>query len=197
MKHRVHEMMACGHFLAELGRWIDTRIDLAPECLFGAAQSLHHLPERHVTNDHHVDVTACSQFVPGGRSVEQCDPNLLSKRDQCLTQDISDADRLGQQRRELREQRRSLIRLKVDLMPFPPSRDEPCCRQLLKLSLNRTHGQPGSPGDLPQVERLVRVAVQPPQDQSPGTAEENRSRIFCTHYSYDCTSSSYTIKSAA
>jgi len=72
--------MAGADLLPELPRWIDRRIDVAPEASLRRRQSARHRRERGVTHHEHVHVAVATQLPAGRGAKDECRADVVPQR---------------------------------------------------------------------------------------------------------------------
>ena len=150
--------------VAELARSIDGWIYFPTKPSLGLTKRGDDLREGRVSDNNHVDIAVASQFVPRGGTEHERDTNLVDKWGQSLAKDVRQANGLRENRLQLREDRRLPIRPKVNMPPAHLALQEPGAGQQLQLALNRPVCGSRLPNDLPQIELLVRMPIEPAED---------------------------------
>lgn len=189
--------MSALDLLAKFSRRIDAGIDFPAEGLLGRAQRVYDFTEGHIADDHDIDVAAGLQLVSRGRPIQECDPDPRAKGCERRPEHTGGPGGFREQRGNLWIHRRGLVRLEIHLPALSSTGQQAGGRQLLEFSLDRADCQTGLASDLPEIEGLVGMAIEPAEHEPAGTSEQHDGRIFCTHFSYDCTNSSYVVKQAA
>lgn len=169
--------MPAENLRAELFGRVHRRIHLTTQDTLRVRQRAYHISQRDVADDDQVDVAVPAQLVARGGPEDECNLDSRPQGQQRVTDDVGDTTRLREKRLELAEDRGLRVSLKVHLATLHGSRDDAGSNQLIQFTLNGTYGKASLPGDLTQIEGLVRVAVQPSEHQAPGTSKQDRSCV--------------------
>lgn len=156
---------------------IHDRIHVPTEGLLGAGNRADDLLERHVSHDQQIDVASVAKLATRARPENEGDPDRAFERTKGISQDRRRSDRLAEKRLQLGEDRRSAVRLEIDLPAVASPRDDAGYRELVQLATQGTDGDTRGAGDLSQEEALVRMAEKPAEDAAAGLAKEDVGRV--------------------
>lgn len=167
-------MISVVQLLDELFGSKDRRVDVSPESLLRGRKAVDDPCEGHVADDHQVHVALRTDSgTAGERTVDPGNSNRRRHRSQCAFQDRDGTRGLDDQALEILEYGRSTVRLKVDLATLGGPFENPCLREHLELSANRSGRSGDLPCDSPQEEPLVWTGKQPVENASTSQAEQD------------------------
>lgn len=179
----------------ELALRVDGRIHVPPETRLRRRQRVCDLVESDVSDDQYVDVAAAREFAAGGGPEHEGETDSTCEGKEARPKHLDQAGRLFEDRAKLREDWGPALRPVVHLPPVSPARHETRANEGIEFSLDRPERGSGPPHDLPEVELLFRMAVQPAEDETAGFSEQNDARVggggaggpLRTHFRHDCT----------
>ncbi len=189
------EMVARRQLRLELGRRVYGRVDLSAQGFLNGTERIYNFAKTRLTDHEEVNVASGTLLVTGKRAVNEGENNTISKRRQGSTQTIAHTARFCHQAFKLGEDRTARIGLVEHLIALDHAPDDASRRQLLDFAFDRAYAGPKLANHLPEIERLVSVAIEQRQNSSARFAEQDRreraSRFGSTHIGYDCTSRRY------
>jgi hypothetical protein len=169
--------MALPDLPPELCRRVDGGIDVATEEALSGGQGTGDLGEGDIADDQHIDIAVAPEFTAGGRAKDEGCPNPAGLRHERLRDDIDDANRLHQERLQLRENRALAVGLEVDVTTLDGAPEDPRVDQELQLALHGTRGGFELPHELAQVEPLVGMTEEPTKEPPPGASKQDGRRF--------------------
>ncbi len=177
-------------FLPEIVQGVDGRIDFAMQFLFCFLQMVRYLLERHIPDDHKVNVAHRRVVTSGHRSVKECHPDRFLQRLQCLLEAGGYPGGFDKDPLEVIVYGVVGVGSIIDLVSTLLPEDEPQRFQVSKLSLHGTRAALDGTGDLPDVHAWCRFQVKGAENLCAGSSQEQLCHIvrsFRTHSRNNCT----------
>ena len=166
--------MAGADFLPKLRGRIDRGVDVATQTGLRAGQGIGYGREGNVAHHQDIDITVAAQLATCRRAEHECDLNPLGQRDEALTNDIDDPDRLQQEHVQLRKDRALAVGLEEDMPALYGAPQDSRLREEAELALDGPLRGAGFAHKLAQVEPLVGMTEEPTEDAPPCPAEQDR-----------------------
>jgi hypothetical protein len=159
--HRRQEVMPGAELPQEFLRRIYSGVDLATYQTLGIVQGGDDSAKPGAADDQEVKVARSLQRSSSAGAVDERESDVAGQGQQRLANDFRNARGFDEQLLQVPKDRRVAIRLEVHLSAFRRPGDESHLRQEPQLPLHRAWCGTCLPGQLAQVEALVRMPVQP------------------------------------
>ena len=142
-------------------------------------------------SDHHQVYIACRPLPAAGEGAKhECQLDLRGQRGYCCLQQVRQAHGFDDQVAQLLMYGRRRVGSVENLIADFPAFEYPDSGEQFQFPLDRTQGRAGKPGDLADMELLVRSAHEEPKHGPAGPPKEDGCQIIdgrCIHIRYDCT----------
>ena len=170
----------------------DDRVGVATQTFPGLVEDLDDGCERGVAHHQDVHVTAPVFLSPGDGPEHEREVDLRGERGQGVAQDIGQAGRLAEDRRQVLEDDGGPVGLIAYLIAGLGASHEPGLGQAFQFPVEGAGRRTGEPGDFADVEAFVRVQEQMAEDPAAILAKQEfdrpcrpRGRV-CSHIDYEC-----------
>src|ERR1039458_793825 len=191
--NRSQKVIAAFELRFELVSRIDRRVDRTPNRAFDCRQLRDDFIERHIPNNHQIDVAVSVLFPPRHRSINKSQGDSLCQRRKSRAEHLKHANGLRNQRMHLSEHWMVAVCLVVDLSARHRPADQAELSEGLQLPLHGSDTCADMPRNLAHEERLIGMAVEKRQNAPPGLSEKQiaqrangrtHNENKCTHYEY-------------
>jgi len=175
-------MVSGPHFLGELVRRIDGRVDLAAKILLRLRQRRNHSAERGLPHNDDIDVASRLLATGGHGAVNEGYRDALGERGQSFAKNVRHTACLDRYGLQLRENRQLGIGLVVDLIALAGAYQHSRLRPAPQLALDRALPDARHADNLAQIEGLLRTGEEDGQQRALRFPEQDRNWTNCTHY---------------